>query len=193
MEKIEKAFELFDEYNRLDPVQLHFNGTVYPAEYFYALRVHQWVCRLEPKPDEALLLASRCQHIGRWEIPRSSYPEGKSGYLQWRRELAQFHADKAAALLAEAGYGEQTINEVKQIVLKQGLKTNYNTQVMENALCLVFLEFQYEDFLKKYDDIKMIGIIKKTWAKMSEPGRNAALGLPFSKRGKLLIEKALGQ
>jgi len=193
MKNLEKAFKLFDEYNQQDPVQLIIDGKSYPSEYFYAQQVYKWINRLEPEPDEALLLASRCQHIGRWEISRLQYPAGKAGYLKWRKELAQYHAEKAAELLAKAGYDSETINKVQQIVLKRDLKTNHNSQVMENALCLVFLEFQYDDFLKKYDDVKLIGILKKTWAKMSEPGRTAALTLPFSGRGKELIEKALGQ
>jgi len=193
MSKVDKAFELFDAYNRKDPVSITIGSETYPAAYFYSTQVYNWIKKLEPAPEEALLLASRCQHIGRWEIPRSTYPQGRAGYLQWRKALARFHAETAASMLVEAGYEADIIDEVKAIILKNNIKSSHNTQVMENALCLVFLQFQYEDFIKDYDDSKMINILKKTWAKMSSPGREAALTLSFSDRGKRLIEQALGE
>lgn len=193
MNKMEKAFALFDAYNQQDPHIISREGVSYPAEYFYSLQLYDWVKQLQPDAGESLLLASRCQHIGRWEIPRSQYPAGKAGYYTWRTELAKFHAAKAQELLAEAGYGSEVVNAVRSILLKENLRTNPDMQVMENALCLVFLQFQYEDFEKKHEEEKMIRILKKTWAKMSQPGRDAALGLVFSEKGKELIGKALSK
>jgi len=192
MTQLEKAFSLFDAYNQRDPNRVEWEGRAYPAEYFYALQLYHWVKELQPDAGEALLLASRCQHIGRWEISRSHYPAGKPGYLSWRTDLSKFHAGIAEKLLAEAGYDPELGKSVRTIVLKEHLRTNPDMQVMENALCLVFLQFQYEDFLIKQEEDKMIRILKKTWSKMSEPGRNAALGLAFSEKGKSLIGKALG-
>ena len=191
MNKIERAFELFDEYNRQDPHVLTWSGKDYPSEYFYALQLYQWVKKLAPNASEALLIAARCQHIGRWKIPRTQYPGGKAGYLRWRTDLAKFHALTAETLLLEAGYKDETIHEVRNIVLKQNLKTDEDVQVMENALCLVFLEFQFEEFISKHDEEKVIRIIQKSWKKMSEPGRNAALALNFSPIEKQLLKKAL--
>ena len=192
MEKMERAFALFDAYNRQDPHKLDREGVEYPAEYFYAQQLFRWVRRLEPAAGEPLLLASRCQHIGRWEVPRSRYPEGKAGYLNWRTGLAKFHADKAGQLLEEAGYGDDMRRAVGSLLLKEGLRINPDMQVMENALCLVFLEFQYEGFLLLHPEEKIIRILKKTWAKMSPPGREAALCLSFSEKGGSLIGVALG-
>jgi hypothetical protein len=62
---------------------------------------------------------------------------------------------------------------------------------MENALCLVFLEFQFDDFISKHDEEKIIRIIQKSWKKMSAPGREAALALNYSSPAKKLLEKAL--
>jgi len=189
--KMEKAFAFMDAYNQRDPNTIDWGGVTYPAEYFYSLRLYEWVKELQPDASEVLLLASRCQHIGRWEIPRSQYPSGKAGYYNWRTDLAKFHASKAEGLLAEAGYDPETGKAVRTILLKEHLKTNPDMQVMENALCLVFLQFQYEDFLKKQEEEKMIRILKKSWTKMTEPGRNAALGLSFSEKGAELIGKAI--
>jgi hypothetical protein len=94
--------------------------------------------------------------------------------------------------MKEVGYDDGQIGALRSILLKEGLRTNSDMQTMENALCLVFLEFQYEDFLDLHDEEKMIRILKKSWGKMSEPGRQAALGLRFSEKGATLIGKALG-
>jgi hypothetical protein len=191
MEKFNKAIELFDAYNKQDPNKLKWEGEEYPAEYFYALQLYNWVKKLRPQADMPLLLASRSQHIGRWKIPRSQYPLGKAGYLRWRSELARFHAATAEDLLHQAGYNDSEINKVKHILLKQNLKTDDEVQIMENALCLVFLEFQLEDFILKHDVEKLVRILQKTWKKMSEPGRQAALNLGYSSKAKSLLDRAL--
>jgi hypothetical protein len=192
MTTFEKALLLFDEYNRQDPHIISWEGNEYPQEYFFALQLYNWVKKLEPEANDHLLLASRSQHIGRWKTPRSYYPAGKAGYLTWRRDLAKFHAQTAGELMAEAGFAEDDIKAVQHIILKENLKFDKEVQVMENALCLLFLEFQFEDFLHKHDDDQLIiRILRKTWNKMSEPGRQAALQLPFSERAAGLIHKAL--
>ncbi len=191
MSKLEKAFQLFDDYNRNDPTPIIWEGITYSAEYFYALQLYNWVMKLEPEANEYLQLASRAQHIGRWQTPRNQYPDGKAGYLTWRKDLAKFHAATAAGLLQQAGYTDEEIEHVQHIILKQDLKVDAEVQTMENALCLVFLQYQYEDFVAKHDDDKIIRILRKTWRKMSEDGQKAALTLTYKNRGKLLIEKAL--
>ena len=190
-ERTEKAFELLDSYNKQDPNCIIWDGISYPAEYFYALQLYEWVKKLEPQAGEDLLLASRCQHIGRWKIPRDQYPPGKVGYYKWRNDLAKFHADTAGRLLSEAGYHEEEINAVRHILLKENLRKDIVVQVMENALCLVFLQFQYEDFITRHDDQMVIRILKKTWGKMTGPGKEAALSLEFGEKGKALLIMAL--
>jgi hypothetical protein len=188
----DKAFELFDAYNKQDPHTLTWEGVEYPAEYFYAVQLYNWVKKLQPNAGETLLLASRSQHIGRWKIAREEYPEGKAGYYKWRTELAKLHAATARELMLEAGYNEEETKPVQHILLKEDLKRDDDVQTMENALCLVFLQFQYEEFINKHDDEMVIRILRKTWKKMSEPGRNAALSLAFNGRAKELLMKALG-
>ena len=191
MNKLDKAFELFDNCNKQDPHVFTWEDVEYPAEYFYALQLYNWIKKLKPDASEVLQLASRGQHIGRWKIPREEYPKGKAGYYKWRTELAKFHAATTRELMLEAGYNEEETKPVQHIILKENMKLDDEVQTMENALCLVFLEFQYEDFIKKHDDDMVIRILRKTWKKMSEPGRNAALTLSFQGRAKELLEKAL--
>ena len=191
MSKLDKAFELFDDYNKRSPGRIVWDNVEYPIEYFYAIKLYEWVTKLDPEADESLLLASRCQHIGRWEIARKSYPDGRVGYLKWRSDLSKYHAGIATEILTDAGYDDETIGRVKQIVLKQRLKSDADVQTMENALCLVFLQYQYDDLIAKMTEEKMIDILRKTWGKMTPPGHEAALSLQYSEVGRDLILKAL--
>jgi hypothetical protein len=191
MNKLDIAFQQFDNYNKKDPHVFTWDGLSYPQEYFLALKLSEWVTRLAPNASEELLLASRCQHIGRWEIPRDSYPEGREAYLKWRRDLGLYHAEKSAAILKEVGYNEQQIERVKQIIQKQKIKVDEEVQVMENALCLVFLEFQYADFYPKHTPEKVINILRKSLLKMDARGHQYALSLNYSEEGLSYIRKAL--
>lgn len=191
MTKRENVFALFDAYNQQDPRKIEWEGISYPFEYFYSLQLYTWVMKLKPDAQEPLVLAARCQHIGRWHITRSQYPKGKAGYFNWRRTLAQFHAETAGSLLAEGGYDAVTIKLVQRILLKEQLIKNGDVQVMEDALCLVFLQFQYENFLATHEEDMILKIMKTSWNKMSEQGREEALKLTYSEKGKALLEKAL--
>nr|WP_294897505.1 DUF4202 domain-containing protein [uncultured Pedobacter sp.] len=191
MNKLALAFEKFDEYNKTDPNIFVWDGVFYPQEYFLALKLYNWVLKLDADASEELLLASRSQHIGRWESPRDSYPEGREGYLAWRKDLAFSHVNKAEAILKDAGYGEEQISLVRRIILKKKIKVDNEVQTMENALCLVFLEFQYEDFYPKYSSEKIINILKKSLLKMDACGHQFALELPYSEKGKYYIHEAL--
>jgi len=188
--KLQRAFQLFDTYNKKDPHTLQWDGDIYPQEYFLALKLHEWVLKLTPEADEALLLASRSQHIGRWEIAREDYPAGREGYLKWRKELASFHADKSAIIMKEVGYDDETIARVREIILKKKIKVNKDVQTMENALCLVFLAYQYEEFYPLHRD-KIVNILKKSLLKMDEAGHQFALSLSYSKEGLHYIQEAL--
>jgi hypothetical protein len=66
-------------------------------------------------------------------------------------------------------------------------------QVIEDALCLVFLERQFADFGLKEDEEKMVNIIRKTWRKMGEGGRAAALKLQLPEEEMRLVTKALSE
>ena len=191
MDKLQIAFDAFDSYNKQDPFTFTWEGVSYPQEYFLALKLHEWVLKLDPNASEELLLASRSQHIGRWESPRESYPMDREGYLKWRRDLAHFHADKSAEIMRRAGYDEAIIERVKQIILKQKIKVDAEVQTMENALCLMFLEFQYEDFLHKHSPEKVVNILRKSLIKMDGHGHQFALGIQYSDLGLQYINEAL--
>lgn len=195
MDKLNTAFRLFDDYNKKDPRSFEWLGESYAQEYFFAVKLYDWVLKLEPDADVVLLLASRCQHIGRWEMPRENYPDGREAYLKWRKDLAQHHVNIADTLMQEAGYDREVIERVNQILLKKRIKVDPDVQTMENALCLVFLELQYENFRKKYEQEpdKMINILYKSLLKMDAKGHAFALKLPYSNDGLALVQQALAK
>lgn len=193
IDKLANAFTKFDAYNQKDPNSIVWEGETYPREYFLALKLHEWVLKIKPEASEALLLASRSQHIGRWEIPRDSYAPGREPYLKWRRDLAHYHAQLAGEMLKEAGYDEQEISRVQEIILKKKIKVDSDVQTMENALCLVFLAFQYEEFYPLHDQEKVVNILRKSLLKMDQTGHQFALTLDYSPTGLSYIKEALSQ
>ncbi|HAF77330.1 MAG TPA: DUF4202 domain-containing protein [Maribacter sp.] len=190
-DKLLLAFQQFDEANKQDPNTEVFEGTTYPKEVLYGIRMTERLNAFDPNASEALRLTARCQHICRWEIPRESYEMNREGYLRWRQELKKFHATKAASILEDIGYDKETIDNVKFLLQKKQLKKNEETQTLEDVICLVFLEFYFEPFAHKHPEDKTIDILQKTWRKMSTKGQEAALELPLSKFSLDLITKAL--
>ena len=189
-EKFKKAIQLFDEANSLDPNKEIFEGKEFPKEVLYAIRMTAQLNKFAPDADEALQLAVRCQHICRWESSRENYEMNKVGYLKWRQDLKEFHAKKAAAILTEVGYDTEIIQQVQFLLLKKQLKTNSATQILEDVICLVFLEYYFDAFSEIHTEDKLIGILQKTWRKMSDSGHQAALKLNFSPQAFAFISKA---
>lgn len=195
-DRFERAAALIDAANREDPNLETADGQSWPKELLYSQRMSDMIERFAPEADEAMKLAVRAQHIQRWKTPRSDYPLGRQGYLQWRTGLYRFHADTAAALLQQAGYDEETVERVKQAVGKRGLKRNPDTQLVEDVTALVFIEHYMLDFAARhpeYDEQKWLDIIRKTWNKMSERAHDFALSGSIRLPEALvpLIEKAI--
>jgi len=189
--RFEMAVRRFEEENARDPNTAIIEGESIPYELFYAQRLTEWVLRLCPAASEALLLAARCQHLCRWMIPRASYEMTRPGYLTWRADLKQFHARKSAEILAEVGYPRTVIDRVRSLNLKRDLGRDREVQVLEDALCLVTLQHQLGDLMRKTEREKMITIVQKTWKKMSPAAREAALELSYSDDERALITAAL--
>ena len=162
-----------------------------PRELVYAERMSARLEKLAPQASEALRLAVRCQHLRRWAIPRASYPEGKVGYLRWRKDESLAHAALAGEILKHAGYDAPAVARVQSLVKKERIKRDPEAQMLEDVTCLVFLEHEFVPFAAKHAEDKVIDILRKTWPKMSAQGQAAALelNLPAALRG--LVEKAL--
>ncbi|KAE8376546.1 hypothetical protein BDV26DRAFT_232171 [Aspergillus bertholletiae] len=193
MDKYTKALELIDAAHAQDPktISLPDSPTPVPYELHYANKMTKYLSLRCPSAPETLRLAIRAQHLKRWEVPRSSYPMTKIGYHSWRSGLQKRQAEIAEGICLEAGYSAEEAGRVAALVRKEGLKSDSETQVLEDVACLVFLDDQFEEFEKGYEEEKVLGILRKTWAKMSEEGRSLALKIDMSDRAKGLVVKAL--
>jgi len=173
-----KALALIDTANNQDPNQVTANGREWPKELLYSNRMSDMLMRYAPDADDAMKLAIRAQHIERWKSPRNAYPMDRIGYLKWRKDLYKIQANTAAKLLAQAGYGDDEIKRVKNAVSKKNIKGSPDTQLLEDVTDLVFIEHYMLEFVGKhpeYSEEKWIGIIQKTWHKMSERAHDFAL------------------
>ncbi len=189
--RLERVLSAIDVYNKRDPNREMVDGNSRSRELVYSERLTHWVLKLSPEASELLRIVARGQHIGRWTSPRESYPMDRSGYLRWREELKRFHAKTVTELMAPAGYTPAEQERVRSMILKKNLNVDPEVQVVEDALCLLFLETQFDDLLKKTPEDKMIDIVRKTWKKMSKQGQEAAFELPFTGAQKALLEQAL--
>jgi hypothetical protein len=190
-QKFEAALRRFDAENSRDPNREIAGGILQPRELLYAQRLTNWVLKLCPDASEVLRVAARCQHICRWKISRSSYPMTRAGYLKWRADLKKFHAQKAGEILKETGYDENVIRRVQDLNLKKNFPSDPETRVLEDALCLVFLEFQLAELAAKTAGDKTINALQKSWQKMTDAARAEALKLNYAEHEKALLQRAL--
>lgn len=191
MSKFEKAVRIIDQKNAEDPNVEIYEGKEYPKELLYAERMSEKLLDFDHEASDELQIAARAQHICRWKYPRSNYPMDRPGYLRWREELKKIHAEITAEILREVGYDEEFIKRVSFLIRKKLIKKDEESQTMEDVVCLVFLQYYFEDFAAKHEDEKVIDIVKKTWGKMSPEGHEAALRLPLSPESLRLIKAAL--
>lgn len=190
-ERFDETTEAFDVVNAHDPRSIDVDGESTPYELAYARWLTDWVLKLQPDASEELLLATRAQHIARWTLSRQDYPEGLNGYLQWREDLKQIHAEKAGLLMKENGYSEEIVDLVQQFIRKDNFPDHPESRVLEDALCLVFIERQLEDFAETKPTEKTIDIIQKTWEKMTERAQDIAKNLELTPSAKSLLHQAL--
>jgi hypothetical protein len=154
--------------------------------------MYQRLMDFQPDASEAVRIATKAQHICRWKMPRESYPMDRVGYLKWREDLKKFHAQTTADILVDAGYPSVFIDRVSFLIEKKLLKKDHETQLLEDVICLVFLEFYLDPFVQKHDSEKLKNIILKTWNKMSEAGHQEALKISYTDASFQLIKEALG-
>ncbi|KAK3378399.1 hypothetical protein B0H63DRAFT_525633 [Podospora didyma] len=191
------AIKLIDKAHAQDPKIIEGKSGQVPYELHYAQKMTRWLKARSPNAAPTLQIACRAQHFRRWEIPRSSYPMTRPGYLTWRAKLKSQAATQVAELLASPAIdppiAKDDIERVAALVRKENLKSDDETQVLEDVACLVFLDDQFDDFESKpeIDEPKIIGILQKTWGKMSPEGQALALNMELSDRAKSLIQKAL--
>jgi hypothetical protein len=168
---LSKAFALIDAANAADPTLEE--GA--PAALLYGQRMSAELARLVPEASAVLQVAARGQHIERWTLARKDYPEGKAGYLAWRREQARRHGERLGAIMAEAGFGPEECARVGVLVRKEGLKRDGEVQDLEDVICFTFLRWYFAPFAAGRDPEQTKDILRKTAAKMSAAGRARVL------------------
>ncbi len=189
----EKALGLIDEAHALDPTKITIDDEEKPYELHYAQKMSSYLEKRSPSAPETLRLAIRAQHLKRWEVRRDSYPMNKQGYHAWRTYLKKRQAELAAQICLNSGYAQEDADRVAALIRKENLRKDEETQVLEDVACLVFLDDQFEAFEKEHDEEKIVGILRKTWGKMSERGHELALGISMSERASELVKKALAE
>src|SRR2546428_1301634 len=168
------ALRRFDQENSRDPNREEVDDLARPRELIYAQWLTNWVLKICPEASEELRLAARCQHLCRWQVPRDSYPMTRAGYLRWREDLKKFHAQKAGEILRETGYPEKVITRVQALNLKKNFPQNPESRVLEDALCLVFLEHQFAALAAKTTEDKIVNALQKAWKKMTPAAQDIA-------------------
>src|SRR2546427_4035077 len=192
-ERLRTALTAVAAANAGDPHTILVRGRRRPKEQAHAELVSEWIAVLAPRASEALQLAGRAHHLRRWAIPRAEYPDGREGYLRWRRALHDFHADQVAAILGERGSEAAEIRRVSDLLHKRGLaRGEPEAQVLEDALCLVFLETQYREIAERLPEEKLLDVTAKTLRKMSDRAVVLALELPLDPRDMATIRRAAG-
>lgn len=190
------ALDAIDSANWADPNLEVLAGESITREYAYSLHMTRWLYELDPDPSERLQIACRAQHIERWKIPRSDYPEGRKSYYEWRQACGRMHGRRAAEIMAECGYPDSECERVEVILTKRELRKDADTQLLEDVACMVFLEKYFAQFYAdnvEYDREKWLRIVRRTWGKMSPRAHERALALSSDLPGHLraLMQEAL--
>jgi hypothetical protein len=181
-----------DAENEADPNNEIYQDVTYPKELLYSDRMYERLMVFQPDASEAVQIAAKAQHICRWKIARESYAMDRVGYLKWREDLKKFHAKMTSEILKKAGYEDDFIDRVSFLIEKKLLKKDEETQLLEDVICLVFLEFYLDPFVHKHDTEKLKNIILKTWNKMSDKGHQEALKISYTQENLQLIKDSLG-
>lgn len=171
MNRLEQAFAMIDAANAADPTQE--DGQ--PAAHLYGQRMSAEVERLFPDAADPLKIAARGQHIERWTLKRKDFPEGRTGYLTWRSELAKHHARRVGEIMREAGYSGDDAAAAGRMIRKEGIKRDADVQALEDVICFVFLKWYFAPFAGTQDPDKLDRIVAKTARKMSAEGRARVL------------------
>lgn len=185
------AITAIDAANAQDPNLIVVDGHEIPKEVAHGAMVTAWVLKLSPDASVSLLFAARAHHIRRWLVPRSDYPQGRAGYLKWRIGLHDIHAREVGVVLAEVGIDEAIICRTQDLVRKKNLGKDPEVQVLEDALCLVFLETQLHGLAARLDAETVIRALVRSLAKMSDAGKAAAAGIALADSDRLLLSEAI--
>lgn len=175
--KLNRVLNAIDAANRADiKAEPDDTGVDQPEAYLYGQRMTSELDRLfGDQASDVLRIAARGQHIERWLLKRADYPEGRAGYLQWRRDQGRAHGERLAGLMAEAGYPPEACERVGVLLRKEGIKRDGEVQQLEDVICFTFLKWYFQPFAAKHSPEKVLDIVAKTARKMSADARKRVL------------------
>jgi len=186
---LDAALARIDALHDEDPVRIGDRG----RELVYAEAMTRWLAQLSPDGSDALRVAVRAQHLARWKSPRDAFPDGRVGYLLWRKDAGARHAETARAIVIESGLDQAFADRVASLVMKKDRSRDPESQCLEDCACLVFLELDFDAFAAKHDDDEVVLVVRKTWGKMSPRAHEEALKMALSARGAALVARALAR
>jgi hypothetical protein len=189
--QLEATIAAIDQVHQLDPQAEVCDGQTWPAELLRATRMTNCLLWLEPQASVPLQLAVRGQHLRRWQLPRADYPMDRVGYLKWRTELKNLHAMELGQIMTQHGYADEDVKRAQSLVKKERFKTDPEAQLLEDTVCLVFLQYELAGFMQQHPRDKVIDILRKTWPKMSARAQGIALELPLTESLAALVGEAL--
>jgi hypothetical protein len=189
--KLAAVFTAIDNINKEDPNTTTINGSSQPKELLYGQYMSECIDQYWPDANDLLQIAVRAQHIKRWHLQRTEFDAGKAGYLKWRIEQGKFHAQLTKNIMLENGYSEEEAETTAKLLRKEKLKSNPDTQTLEDVACLVFLQHYFDAFAAKHKEDKIIRILQLTWRKMSDQAHSIALKLTLPEHLATLVGKAL--
>jgi len=194
-ENLSNTLSAIDDINRQDPNTILANGSSQAKELVYGQQMTACLTQYWPEANELLQIAVRAQHIKRWQLKRTEFAEGKSGYYQWRIAQGKFHAKLTASIMLEQGFTNEEAEQCASIIRKENLKTNSDSQTLEDVACLVFLMHYFDEFAAKYteqdNEAKIVRIVQLTWKKMSDEAHDIALSLTLPEHLGVIVTKAL--
>jgi len=183
---LDAALAAIDAANRADPNHI---GNQ-PRALLEGRAATAWVRQLTPEAAPEVVIAARAHHLRRWEVPRASYPEGRAGYLRWRSDQKRRHGEDVAAILDEHGFDDAQTQRVRALLERRGLGQDPDTQLVEDAACLVFLETRYDEMLARLEHDHMVEVVRKTLAKMSPAAIGAAARIELSASARQVLADA---
>ena len=187
------AFAAIDAANAVDPNIIEWRDERWPRAQLQGVLATEWAETIDPRSSDEVLLAARAHHVRRWSIARASYPDGRVGYLRWRRALKEVHAEVVAEILPDAGISSDTIARVQSLVRKEGLGHDPETQLVEDAICLTFLETQFEELAARLDHDRLVTAVQKTVEKMSDQAVALVAQTRISPAARAALDDALSQ
>lgn len=186
---IDTVLDAIDAANATDPNELRGE----PLALTQGRRASHWLDQLSDAPSAELQLCVRAHHLRRWEIARTDYPTGREGYLKWRRANKAHQGESLASILQDAGWGAESIERSRTLLARTKLRSDSETQLLEDAACLVFLETQFDAMVPNTDHDHLVSIVAKTLRKMSGEAIELAGSIALTDRAAAVLSEAATQ